>query len=202
MLRVKICGVTNVEDARVAAAAGAAAIGFNFYRESPRYVSPEAAARIVDTLPEQICKVGVFVDEERDRIVETAEKVRLDALQFHGRESVEFCRGWSRKLIKAVRVRGPDDLPAVATYPVDFILADAYVEGLVGGTGQQIPHEWLAGIDRSRLILAGGLCPENVAQAVRQVRPAGIDVASGVEKEPGRKDPNLVRRFIENAKSA
>jgi phosphoribosylanthranilate isomerase len=202
MLRVKICGVTQVEDATLAAAEGAAAIGLNFYAKSPRCVSLEAAARIVEALPGGICKVGVFVDEERDRILETAERLHLDALQFHGRESAEFCRGWSQKRIKAVRVRGPDALSSAASYQVDFILADAYVEGRVGGTGQQIPLEWLAGIDRSRLILAGGLNPENVAQAVRHVRPAAVDVASGVEREPGRKDPDLVKRFIENAKNA
>jgi phosphoribosylanthranilate isomerase len=202
MAWVKICGVTSVEDARIAASAGAAAIGLNFYRKSPRYVSPESAMPIVEALPAGICKVGVFVDEDRQRIVEIAEKLQLDALQFHGRESVEFCRGWSQKLVKAVRVRGPQALRSSAPYPVDFILADAYVEGRVGGTGQQIPLDWLAGIDRSRLILAGGLKPENVAEVIQQVRPAGVDVASGVEKEPGRKDPDLLRKFIENAKNA
>jgi phosphoribosylanthranilate isomerase len=202
MVRVKICGVTSVEDARMAAAAGAAAIGLNFYRKSPRSVSLESAEQIVGALPDGICKVGVFVDEERDRILDLAERLGLDALQFHGQESAEFCREWSQKTIKAVRVRGPDALTSAVPYPVDFILADAYVEGRVGGTGQRIPLEWLAGIDRSRLILAGGLNPENVAQAVRSVRPAAVDVASGVEKEPGRKDPDLVRRFIENAKNA
>lgn len=186
----------------MAAAAGAAAIGLNFYPESPRYVSFESAARIADALPPELCKVGVFVDEERERILDLAEKLRLDALQFHGGESAEFCEGWVQKRIKAVRVRGPAALAFAAAYPVDFILADAYVEGRVGGTGQQIPVEWLTGVDRNRLILAGGLNPENVARAVRLVRPAAVDVASGVEKEPGKKDPDLLRRFIENAKNA
>lgn len=202
MVRIKICGVTNVEDAEMAAEAGADAIGLNFYSNSPRYVGLEAAERIVEALPQGICKVGVFVDEERDRILETAEKLHLDALQFHGRESAEFCRGWSQKRIKAVRVDGPDALSLAATYPVDFILADAYVEGRAGGTGQQIPLEWLAGVERRRLILAGGLNPENVAQAIRHACPAAVDVASGVEKGPGRKDPDLVRRFIHNAQNA
>lgn len=201
-MRIKICGVTSAEDARIAAAAGAAAIGLNFYRKSPRYVSLEVARQIVEALPEGICKVGVFVDEERSRILETAERLDLDALQFHGGESAEFCAGWSQKRIKAVRVHGPDALSSSLAYPVDFILADAYVEGRVGGTGRQIPLEWLAGVDRRRLILAGGLNPENVARAIRHVRPAAVDVASGVEKEPGRKDPDLMRRFIENAKNA
>jgi len=202
MVRVKICGVTNVEDAGVAAAAGAAAIGLNFYPKSPRYVSVESAERIVDALPPEICKVGVFVDEERQRILDLAARLRLDALQFHGRESAAYCQDWSQKRIKAVRVDGPQALAQAAVYPVDFILADAYVEGRVGGTGRQIPLEWLTGIDRSRLILAGGLNAENVAHAVRHVRPAAVDVASGVEKEPGKKDPDLVRKFIENAKNA
>jgi phosphoribosylanthranilate isomerase len=202
MVRVKICGVTSVEDAKIAAAAGAAAIGLNFYSKSLRYVSLAVAESIVEALPGKICKVGVFVDAERNRILELADRLHLDAVQFHGRESAEFCLGWPQKRIKAVRVSGPDSLSSAAAYPVDFILADAYVEGRVGGTGQQIPLEWLQGIDRSRLILAGGLNPENVVRAVRHVRPAAVDVASGVEKEPGRKDPDLVRRFIENAKNA
>jgi phosphoribosylanthranilate isomerase len=201
MVKVKICGVTTPGDAAVAVEAGADAIGLNFHPPSPRCIDARTAEEIVREVPRGVCRVGVFVDAERTRVEDLASRLALDALQFHGNEDAEYCRGWAQKVIKAVRVRGPQllvaELPAVA-----FILADAYVEGLPGGTGRRVPLEWLEGVDRDRLILAGGLDADNVAQAVRLVRPAGVDVASGVESAPGRKDPEAVRRFIANAKNA
>jgi len=202
MVKVKICGVTNVEDARVAAAAGAWAIGLNFFPRSVRCVSQETAEAIVAALPREVWRVGVFVDAPAESVRETAERLHLDALQFHGDESAEYCRGWRQRVIKAVRLRDRDALARVAAYPVDFILVDAYVEGLVGGTGRTVRWNWLSGVDRDRLVLAGGLTPENVAEAVRVVRPMAVDVASGVERSPGEKDPERVRRFILNAQSA
>jgi phosphoribosylanthranilate isomerase len=202
MVKVKICGVTSTQDARMIVDAGASAIGLNFFARSPRRVTVEEAAAIAAELPPHICRVGVFVDADREEVARIAGRVGLHALQFHGMESPEYCRGWDRKVIKAVRTRDPETVRAVAVYPVDFVLVDAYVEGLAGGTGRLARWDWLTDIDRERLIVAGGLTAENVADAVRQLRPIAVDVASGVENAPGRKDPALVRRFIANAQSA
>lgn len=202
MTRVKICGVTRVADALHAAHAGADAIGLNFYPRSPRCVSRETAAAIAAALPEGVCRVGVFVDAGREEIAAVAATVGLDAIQFHGDEPRALCAGWDRPTIKAVRVDGPQALAAAADYPVDYLLADAHVVGLPGGTGRRVPVAWLVGVPSQRLILAGGLTPETVAEAVRAVRPAAVDVASGVESAPGIKDPEKVERFIANARTA
>lgn len=202
MTRVKICGVTSVRDALLAAEAGADAVGLNFVPASPRRVTIEVAAAIAAALPRQVCRVGVFVDAPRDEVAAVAAQVGLDALQFHGGEDPAYCDGWSAKIVKAVRIRDADALLRAAVYRVDFILADAYVEGRAGGTGQRVPLEWLGGVARERLILAGGLSAENVADVIRQVRPAAVDVASGVESVPGVKDAEKVRRFIANARAA
>ena len=203
MVKVKICGVTNAADARVAAAAGAWAIGLNFFAPSPRHVGAAAAAEIADAVAGKVLRVGLFVDAGRASVRATMAAVPLDALQFHGDESPEDCRGWPLPVIKAVRVRDADTLRrAFAEYPVDFILADAYVQGLPGGTGRQIDAELIDTALASRLILAGGLDAENVGDAVRRWHPLAVDVASGVESAPGRKDPEKVKRFIENAQHA
>jgi len=199
---VKVCGITNVDDALAAVDAGAAALGFNFYAASRRYISPDAAGQIITRLPSSVCSVGVFVDEERDRIAAIATQVGLRALQFHGNESPELCRDWSQKIVKAIRVRDRDTAVLARAYDVDFILVDAYVEGQFGGTGTRVAPELLEGLDRQRLILAGGLTAENVAAAVRAIRPCAVDVASGVESLPGKKDWTLMRRFIANAHAA
>jgi phosphoribosylanthranilate isomerase len=202
MTRVKICGVTSVDDARMVAAAGADAIGINFWPRSARYVRRDVAAAIASALPAHVCRVGVFVDAPREEVASIAAQVGLDALQFHGDESVALCAGWDRTTIKAVRVRDQRSLADAAAYAVDFILADAYVAGSPGGTGRRVPLEWLTGVPPERLILAGGLTPDTVAAAIRAVRPAMVDVASGVESAPGRKDPEKVKRFIAHARAA
>ncbi len=201
-VRVKVCGITNLDDALAAVDAGAAGLGFNFYARSPRYVSPAAAGEIIARLPPAVCSVGVFVDETRAHIAALATRLGLQALQFHGNEPPELCRAWTQKVVKAIRVRDRDAVIKARAYDVDFILADAYVEGQLGGTGTRVALELLEGFDRQRLILAGGLTAENVAAAVRAVRPFAIDVASGVESAPGRKDWSLMRRFIANAHAA
>ena len=201
-VRVKICGITNLDDARAAIDAGAAALGFNFYPHSPRYVLPEVAAEIVARLPRSVCTVGVFVDDPRARVAEIAGRVGLTALQFHGDESPEFCRGWTQKVVRAVRVRDGHAAANARRYVVDFILADAYVEGQRGGTGRRIVPILLEGFERRHLILAGGLTPDNVAEAVRTVHPFAVDVASGVERAPGKKDATLMRRFIAHAQAS
>jgi phosphoribosylanthranilate isomerase len=201
-VRVKICGVTSLSDAAAAVECGADAIGLNFYRHSARYVTPSAAARIVATLPPAVCAVGVFVDESRENVEQIVAAVRLKALQFHGTESPAFCAGWPVKVIKALSVRDRTWLETARAYSVDWVLADAFVEGEFGGTGKRLNPALLQGFDRERLILAGGLTPENVAAATRAVRPFAVDVASGVESAPGKKDRRLLRRFVEHAKTA
>ena len=201
-VRVKVCGITNLDDALAAVDAGAAALGFNFYSRSPRHIAPQSAADIIVKLPALVRTVGVFVNETRERITAIAKDVGLNTLQFHGDEDADSCRGWTQEVIKAIRVHDRQAALEAQTYAVDFILADAYVEGEFGGTGQRIATELLADFDRSRLILAGGLTPDNVAQAVQAVRPFGVDVASGVESAPGKKDWNLLRRFITHAHAA
>jgi phosphoribosylanthranilate isomerase len=201
-VKVKICGVTSIDDARLAIAAGAHAIGVNFYARSARCISAETAAAIVATLPPSIWRVGVFVDAPRAEVEELIERCGLDTVQFHGNESPDDCRGWAQRTIKAVRVKDADTLGRAEVYPVDFVLADAYVEGRAGGTGRIVPAEWVHGVPPERLMLAGGLTPDNVADAVRRLRPYAVDVASGVETAPGRKDPERVRKFIANAQTA
>jgi phosphoribosylanthranilate isomerase len=202
-VKVKICGVTSVADALHAVRAGADLIGLNFHPRSPRSVSPEQAAEIAAALPRGVGRVGVFVDLPRARVEQISAQVGLDALQFHGDESPADCAGWSQQTIRAVRVRDSQTLGAAGRdYAVDWLLADAYVEGMPGGTGTRVPLEWLDGVERERLILAGGLTAETVADAIRIVRPAAVDVASGVESAPGIKDPEKVERFIANARMA
>jgi phosphoribosylanthranilate isomerase len=200
-VRVKICGLTTLDDARAAVDAGAAALGFNFYPHSPRYVTPQIAAEIVAQVPRSICTVGVFVNEARERVAAIVSQVGLTAIQFHGDESPEFCRAWTQKVVKAIRVHDGHAAAAARRYAVDFILADAYVEGQRGGTGRRIVPILLEGFQRRRLILAGGLTPRNVAEVVRVVRPFAVDVASGVERAPGKKDVELMKRFIAHAQT-
>ncbi|HXQ23969.1 MAG TPA: phosphoribosylanthranilate isomerase [Candidatus Acidoferrales bacterium] len=201
-VRVKVCGITNVDDALAAVAAGAAALGFNFYAGSPRYVAPDDAAKIVQLVPPSICTVGVFVDTPRERVAAIAAQVGVTSLQFHGNESAPYCLGWTPKVIKAIRVGDRHAVETARSYAVDFILADAYVNGQFGGTGRRVVPQLLEGFDRRRLILAGGLTPENVADAVRAVRPFAVDVASGIERAPGKKDWSLMKRFIAHAQTA
>lgn len=200
-LFVKICGITCVADALAAAEFGADAIGLNFYPRSPRYVAPEVAQAIAQSVRASLQVVGVFVDATRPQIESIAAAVGLDVLQFHGDESATFCSNWQQKTIKALRVRDAASAQRASEYRVDFILADAYVEGHFGGTGSRVAVEHLQGLDRRRLILAGGLTAENVAESVRLVGPFGVDVASGVESAPGKKDRERMRRFIDNARA-
>jgi len=201
-VRVKICGLTNLDDARAALEAGADALGFNFYPQSPRFIAPATAAEIIASLPQPACIVGVFVNASRADVARTAQQVGLTALQFHGNEAAELLQGWPQKVIKAVRVRDTAAAIEARRYLVDFILADAYVEGQFGGTGSRIAVELLEDFDRQRLILAGGLTAVNVTEAIGLVRPFAVDVASGVERSPGKKDWNLMRRFIAHAHAA
>lgn len=200
-LRVKVCGITNLQDALLAAELGADALGFVFHRPSPRYVSPEAAAEIIRQLPPFVWAVGVFVDAPRGEVAEVARRCGLHALQFHGQETPEYCRGWwPWRVIKALRVAGPEDLAAADRYRVDALLLDARVPGgPPGGTGRSFPWE-LARRVPGRVVLAGGLGPDNLERAVRLARPWGVDASSRLEAAPGRKDPELLRRFLQLAR--
>ena len=205
MTRVKVCGITNLEDALAALGAGAEMLGFNFYARSPRYVTPAAARRVVERLPEGVECVGVFVNESApEEVARIAREAGVGAVQLHGDETPEFCRGLAGlTTIKALRV-GPGYGPeAAAAYPTDAVLLDAYVAGEWGGTGRTF--DWaLARRTREavpKLFLAGGLNPDNVAEAVAAVRPYAVDVCSGVETSPGRKSERLMRRFVEQVKT-
>jgi phosphoribosylanthranilate isomerase len=198
-VRVKICGITSVEDALIAVEAGADALGFAF-APSPRRITPTLAAEIVQQLPPFITTVGLVVDEDPAPILE---QCPLDVIQFHGSEPPERVSAVPRA-IKAFRVRDSADLAALPAYPTAAWLLDAYVSGVAGGTGQQFP--WQLAVEAKRfgrpIIVAGGLTPENVAGCVAEVRPYGVDVSTGVEASPGRKDAAKLRDFISAARSA
>lgn len=205
MVRVKICGLRRAEDAAAAVTAGADALGFNFWPGSRRYIEPAGAARIVAEVPPQVLTVGVFVDEQPERVLAIAEQTGIMALQLHGNESPEYVDQLGDYLkIKTIKV-GPGFQPKdLSRYPsASLFLLEGFVAGMVGGTGRTF--DWsLAEMakDYGKIILAGGLTPDNVAEAVRRVRPWGVDVASGVERKPGIKDPELIREFIQAARTA
>jgi phosphoribosylanthranilate isomerase len=200
MVRVKICGVTNIEDALLAAELGADAIGLNFYSESPRSISPFTAAEIIEQLPPFVSSIGVFVNWEAAPVVALAAALRLSAVQLHGDESPKLAAEIARKVpvIKAFRMGQETALPAFSKYKhASAFLLDAATAGKFGGTGRRTDWSRAAAAARShRIILAGGLTPENVAEAIRIVRPYAVDVASGVESRPGKKDPAKLRAFL------
>ena len=204
-VRVKICGVTSVADATLAAGCGADLIGLNFYPPSPRYVSPATARAIRAAVPPHIWCVGVFVNAGRAHIEALVEHVQLDAVQFHGDETAAEVWGWACATIKAVRIPDDGTVPPLGDIASSHLLLDTHRPGRYGGTGEVFAWDAAAALPqacRQRLLLAGGLTPENVAAAVRAVRPWAVDVASGVESAPGHKDPDRVRAFITNAKTA
>ena len=196
-MQVKICGITNVEDALCAAENGAAAAGFIFYPPSPRYIKPQKAGEIIDRLPLHLVKIGVFVNETSEEIKRIYECCRLDMIQLHGDESPEFCRQFSRgRIIKALDLKTEDDLKKGAQYDVAAILADSRHAGLYGGTGKT--SNWmLARYITQPLILSGGLKEENIHEALRVVSPAALDINSGVESSPGKKDHARIARIMQ-----
>lgn len=200
--RIKICGVTRPDDARAAAAAGADAVGLVFYPGSDRALDLEAAAAVVAALPPFVATVGLFLDADAERVRSVLERMALDLLQFHGSEAAEFCSGFGRPYIKAAAMAsGEDPADLAAAHPrARGILADSHPAGGSGGTGRPFSWDRLPRERGYRLILAGGLTPDNVAQAVRQVRPDAVDVSSGVEEARGVKDPVRVQRFIEEVR--
>lgn len=202
-MKVKICGITSVEDALAAVNAGADALGFMFYEPSPRFVTPDCAARICRELPPFVAKVGVFVDASEAAVCETMERCGLDALQFHGGEEPAYCRRFGKTVIKAFRVQDENSLKQMEPFEHEAWLLDAYVAGQLGGTGRAFNWE-LARQAAQRhwpIILAGGLTPENIGRAVGEVGPFAVDVSSGVESAPGKKDRSKMEAFIAAAKS-
>ncbi len=201
---VKICGITNLADGLAAAEAGADALGFVFFEQSPRKVSLADAAGIIRALPPFIIKVGLFVNAEEDQVFRAIAECGLNLLQFHGEETPEYCLQFGLMSMKAFRVRDAASLAHLSAYQTEAWLLDAFSPDKRGGTGQQF--NWELAIEAQKLgrpvFLAGGLTPENVADAVAKVRPYGVDVSSGVEASPGRKSHEKVRAFIMNAKGA
>ena len=201
-MKVKICGMRSLDDARAAVAAGADFLGLNFHPPSPRRVTVAEARAIADAVPGATL-VGVFVDAPRAEVEDTAAAVGLSALQFHGDEDPDYCAGWSWRTIKALRVRpGTDAATLAARYPTDWIMLDGYKPGVRGGTGVAFDPAHATGVPAERLFVAGGLTPDTVAAVVRALRPFAVDVASGVEERPGRKDHAKLEAFIRSAKEA
>lgn len=201
MTLVKICGITSLADALAAVDAGADALGFNFYRRSPRYILPETAREITNHLPQPVLKVGVFVNEDVESVAHIVAEARLSAIQLHGDESPEYCHKLAGQYVIKV-FRAGDDF-AVDAYAVDAIMFDTKDDLLRGGTGRVF--DWSLAhrpeISQPRLFLAGGLSPENVAEAIATVRPYAVDACSSLEISPGRKDHARMRAFVAAARS-
>ena len=200
-VKVKVCGITNAEDAGAAVEAGADALGFIFYQKSPRYVVPAVAARIIADLPPLIMAVGVFVNEELATVRSIMDACGLGLAQLHGDENASYCHDLSRPAMKALRLRDRTSLLTVAEYQgrggVRGFILDRFSEAAYGGTGQVTDWGLAAEIAKStRVLLAGGLTPDNVTEAIRTVRPYGVDVSSGVESAPGKKDHAKIFAFL------
>lgn len=201
-VRVKICGITNAADAHRAVAAGADALGFVFHPDSPREVSVAMARQIISTLPPFVTTVGVFVNETIDRVREVRREAGLDLVQLHGDESPEAVSALGPSVIKAVRIKGVESFAGIDRYEPRAFLLDAHDDAAYGGTGLKFDWDLAQWVDEVPVLIAGGLTPDNVAEAIRVTRPYGVDVSTGVEKEPGLKDPAKLQAFIQNAKAA
>jgi phosphoribosylanthranilate isomerase len=205
LLKVKICGLTNLDDALAAVEAGADAVGFVLYRNSPRFVDPNIVRAIVQALPPLVLPVGVFVNESVETVRDTMDSCGLALAQLHGDESSAYCEQVGRPVLKALRVKGRISALAIAEYQgragVRGFVLDACSDQAYGGTGTLADWSLAADIAKTcRILLAGGLTPENVADAVKAVRPYGVDVSSGVESSPGKKDHGRMRAFVQAAR--
>ena len=201
--RIKICGITNLDDAQAVVEAGADALGFIFYEKSPRFVPLKTAAEISKQLPPFVMRVGVFVNATEDFVLRAIAECNLTMLQFHGDEPPEFCSQFGLMSMKAFRIRDAETLKLIPNYQTDAYLLDAFSSTTLGGTGEKF--DWDLAVEAQKfgkpIFLAGGLTPENVAEAVKKVQPFGVDVSSGVESAPGKKDHAKVKAFISAAKS-
>ena len=202
-MRVKVCGNTAVETAMVAVDAGADLVGFIMAPGTPRSLTVERARQIVRELPPTVDRVGVFVDQPIAEVEEIAAEVGLTVIQLHGREAWEDASRIPYPLIKAMRLDSAKAAASMAWPPGEIVLADTHAPGLLGGTGKTFPWEWVQDIAlRYRLVLSGGLTPENVGDGIRALRPWGVDASSRLESSPGVKDPDLVRAFVRGARRA
>jgi len=203
-VKVKICGITSVADGQMAAEAGADMIGLMFYEQSPRHITLPQAVEISRALSPYVLRVGVFVNPDEELVLRAISECGLNLLQFHGDEPSDFCTQFGVFSVKALRVRDAETIEALGNYDTSAFLLDAYSKSGLGGTGEKF--NWDLAIEAQKynkpIFLAGGLTPENVAEAVKKVRPFAVDVSSGVESAPGKKDPAKVRAFIEAAKKA
>lgn len=199
MTRIKVCGITNPEDALCAVRLGATALGFVFYEKSPRFIKPEEAGEIIRQVPPFVTKVGVFVNAEVDYLREARDVAGFDLYQFHGDETPEFCATFGEDYIRAIRVKDAGSLDAVELYDTDAFLFDAYSPDAYGGTGENFAWDVLSRrkLEGKFVILSGGLNPDNVRNAIRAVGPYAVDVSSGVESSPGIKDQTKLERFME-----
>ncbi|GJL69421.1 MAG: N-(5'-phosphoribosyl)anthranilate isomerase [Nitrospirales bacterium] len=204
-LKIKICGITNQEDADIAVREGADALGFVFYAQSPRYVQPAIAQQIIANLPPFVVPVGVFVNHDLDTVKRVFDDCRLGLAQLHGDESPGFCESLQRPVIRAIRLRDRSSYLALAEWKgrigVRGFIVDAFSDNAYGGTGHTT--DWSLACEVTKIVpmlLAGGLTPENVQDAIRQVQPYGVDVSSGVEQSPGHKDPAKIRKFIQSVR--
>ncbi len=203
MVRVKICGITNLEDALFAAECGADALGFIFFQKSPRYMEPKKVGEIVAALPPFITPVGVFVNEASEEIDRTVQKAGIQAIQLHGDEPPEACESQRVPVIRAIRVDEGFDTAMMNQFPVDTFHLDTAIKGTYGGTGQTFDWKYAKQAKQfGRIVLSGGLNTENVFGAIREVEPYAVDCSSGVESEPGKKDHRKVAEFLAVARSA
>jgi phosphoribosylanthranilate isomerase len=203
-VKIKICGITNLDDAMAAVDFGADALGFVFFRGSPRFISYKDAAAVIKSLPSFITTIGVFVDEKPKEIEKITDSAGIDVIQLHGNEPPEMC-DLSRRVIKAIRVKSLESLDPLIYYRdmVSVFLLDTFTPDVFGGTGQIF--NWDIAVEAKqfgRIILSGGLTPDNISNAVTRVKPYGVDVSSGVESEKGKKDHKKMKLFIERAKGA
>ena len=204
-MKVKVCGITSYEDAAMAVDQGVDALGFNFFPSSPRFIQPEDADRIIRRLPPFLIAVGLFVNVSRpSQVDETARKAGVQIIQLHGDETPEYCRALAgRPLIKAVRIGAAGVAEKLEEYEVRAFVLDARDDTLYGGTGRSFDWRLVKNIRCPRpVILAGGLRPDNVRDAIRMVRPYGVDVCSGIESAPGKKDPGKLTQFMKEVRNA
>ncbi len=206
---IKICGITHIEDALVAVEAGADALGFNFYRKSPRFVEKEKVLEILEDIPPSVLKVGVFVNESEDLVQDLSQVLSLDYLQFHGDETPYYCEQFATPYWKAFRLhaesveKSEKTFDLMKKYHCDYYLIDTFSEDVFGGTGKT--GNWALAREAKKMgkiILAGGLTPDNVEEAIRTVQPDGLDVASGVEERPGKKSREKIELFISRARAS
>jgi len=205
MTKIKICGITNKRDAIAAAELRPDMMGFVFYDGSKRYVEPKIVRDIANELPPFVAKVGVFVDMDKNKVLEIAEECALEMLQFHGDEDPDYCAGFkgSYKVIKAFRIKDRGSLKGINDYNADFYMLDAYSFKGKGGTGESFDRNIIESFEFLKpVILSGGLTPDNVRDAIERLSPYGVDVSSGVEISPGKKDIPLMKKFMENVRKA